>query len=187
MTACGRAMLAPIVSGAFPGHPVLQIQACHRSFIRFMFPLPHCLKTKLPLHRTSPVQGQINKSVVPPCLPCLLYNHGHSVGEPTFPRLCNGAARQRILRAMPAFPRALPRTIMQTRSVSPSQHRGTLCNCAVCALLSLHWFKSIYTTHGRVCQHPISNFIRILRFPATPCCFYPAQTVFCTCSATGCR
>lgn len=66
--------------------------------------------------------------------------------EPTFPCSVTGAARQRILRAMPVSP-CPPRTIMQTRSVSPSQHRG-LSVTALCALLSLHWFKAFIPHTG---------------------------------------
>ena len=132
------AVIAPIVPGAFPGHPDLQIQACHRSFIRFMFPLPHCQnKTALAQNFSC---ARADKTNLWCHLACRCYGSRPLCREPTFPCSVTGAARQRILRAMPVSP-CPPRTIMQTRSVSPSQHRG-LSVTALCALLSLHWFKA---------------------------------------------
>lgn len=139
-------MLAPIVSGAFPGHPDLQIQACHRSFIRFMFPLPHCQKQNCPCTELLLCKGQIKQICGATLLAVLIIQSRPLCREPTFPCSVTGAARQRILRAMPVSP-CPPRTIMQTRSVSPSQHRG-LSVTALCALLSLHWFKAFIPHTG---------------------------------------
>ena len=108
------------------------------SFSCFLLPLKS--KTKLPLHRKSPVQGQIKQICGATLLAVQLSIARPLCREPTFPCSVTGAARQRILRAMPVSP-CPPRTIMQTRSVSPSQHRG-LSVTALCALLSLHWFKA---------------------------------------------
>ena len=109
-------------------------------------PSPPLLKTKLPLHRTSPVQGQIKQICGATLLAVLTIQSRPLCREPTFPCSVTGAARQRILRAMPVSP-CPPRTIMQTRSVSPSQHRG-LSVTALCALLSLHWFKAFIPHPG---------------------------------------
>ena len=46
--AVSRGGHCPYSARCVPGHPDLQIQACHRSFIRFMFPLPHCQKQNCP-------------------------------------------------------------------------------------------------------------------------------------------
>lgn len=120
---------------------LFQSNVFHRSF-----PLLCCVRNKkLPLHRNPPVQGQI--TIYLWChLACRNYKLRPLCREPTFPCSVTGAARQRILRAMPVSP-CPPRTIMQTRSVSPSQHRG-LSVTALCALLSLHWFKAFIPHAG---------------------------------------
>ena len=132
-------------------------------------PSPPLLKTKLPLHRTSPVQGQIKQICGATLLAVLTIQSRPLCREPTFPCSVTGAARQRILRAMPVSP-CPPRTIMQTRSVSPSQHRG-LSVTALCALLSLHWFKA-FIPHTGVFVN--TQFQILFRF----CCFRRRHVIF---------
>ena len=126
---------------------ILQIQACHRSFIRLIFMLPSPLMLE---NKTAPAQNlscaRADKTNLWCHLACRCYVSRPLCREPTFPCSVTGAARQRILRAMPVSP-CPPRTIMQTRSVSPSQHRG-LSVTALCALLSLHWFKAFIPHTG---------------------------------------
>ena len=50
------------------------------------FPLPSCLKSKLPLHRISPVQGQIKQICGATLLAAAMYR-GHSVGNQHSPAL----------------------------------------------------------------------------------------------------
>ena len=139
MLARGRSMTAPtgvIAQIVFTnsGLPSLFHQ------VHFHFPSPPLLKTKLPLHRTSPVQGQIKQICGATLLAVLTIQSRPLCREPTFPCSVTGAARQRILRAMPVSP-CPPRTIVQTRSVPRSQPRG-LSVTALSVLLSLHWFKA---------------------------------------------
>ena len=117
-------------------------------------PSPPLSKTKLPLHRTSPVQGQIKQICGATLLAVLTIQSRPLCREPTFPCSVTGAARQRILKAVLLSP-CPPRTIMQTRFVSPSQHRG-LSVTALCALLSLHWFKA-FIPH---CSRFVNGFLQ---------------------------
>ena len=136
---------------------LFQRNVFHRSF-----PLLCCVRNKkLPLHRNPPVQGQI--TIYLWChLACRNYKLRPLCREPTFPCSVTGAARQRILRAMPVSP-CPPRTIMQTRSVSPSQHRG-LSVTALCALLSLHWFKAFIPHTGVIVNTQFQILFRFCGF-----------------------
>lgn len=143
MLARGRSMTAP--TGVI-AQIVFTNSGLPSLFHQVHVPSPPLSKTKLPLHRTSPVQGQIKQICGATLLAVLTIQSRPLCREPTFPCSVTGAARQRILRAMPVSP-CPPRTIMQTRSVSPSQHRG-LSVTALCALLSLHWFKAFIPHAG---------------------------------------
>ena len=81
---------------------LFQSNVFHRSF-----PLMCCVRNKkLPLHRNPPVQGQI--TIYLWChLACRNYKLRPLCREPTFPCPVTGAARQRILKALAFFPRAL--------------------------------------------------------------------------------
>ena len=179
MLARGRSMTAPtgvIAQIVFTnlGLPSL--------FHQVHVPSPPLLKTKLPLHRTSPVQGQIKQICGATLLAVLTIQSRPLCREPTFPCSVTGAARQRILRAMPVSP-CPPRTIMQTRSVSPSQHRG-LSVTALCALLSLHWFKA-FIPHTGVFVNTQFQIFSDSAVSGDAMLFLSSTNSFCTCSATG--
>lgn len=163
LTACGRIGLRTYFTNS--GLPSL--------FHQVHVPSPPLSKTKLPLHRTSPVQGQIKQICGATLLAVLTIQSRPLCREPTFPCSVTGAARQRILRAMPVSP-CPPRTIMQTRSVSPSQHRG-LSVTALCALLSLHWFKAFIPQAGVFVNTLLQIFLRRL---FCLCCFRRSHVVF---------
>ena len=117
-------------------------------------PSPPLSKTKLPLHRTSPVQGQIKQICGATLLAVLTIQSRPLCREPTFPCSVTGAARQRILRAMPVSP-CPPRTIMLSRFAPHSQQQG-LSVAALSALLSLHWFKA-FIPH---CSRFVNGFLQ---------------------------
>ena len=59
--------------------------------VHFHFPSPPLLKTKLPLHRTSPVQGQIKQICGATLLAVLTIQSRPLCREPTFPCSITGA------------------------------------------------------------------------------------------------
>ena len=153
MLARGRSMTAPtgvIAQIVFTnsGLPSLFHQ------VHFHFPSPPLLKTKLPLHRTSPVQGQIKQICGATLLAVLTIRSRPLCREPTFPCSVTGAARQRIPRAKPVSP-CPPRTIMLSRFAPHSQQQG-LSVAALSALLSLHWFKA-FIPH---CSRFVNGFLQ---------------------------
>ena len=170
MLARGRSMTAP--TGVI-AQIVFTNSGLPSLFHQVHVPSPPLSKTKLPLHRTSPVQGQIKQICGATLLAVLTIQPRPLCREPTFPCSVTGAARQRILRAMPVSP-CPPRTIVQTRSVSPSQHRG-LSVTALCALLSLHWFKAFIPQAGAFVNTLLQIFLRCLFCPR---CFRRSHVVF---------
>ena len=151
-----------------------------------VFLSPQNQKTKLPLHRITPVQGQIKQIFGATLLAVLSITAQPLCREPSFPCSVTGAARQQILGAKPFSP-CPPRTIMQTRFVPRSQHRG-LSVTALCALLSLHWFKefipqprAFVNTQGTIIFSVYSGFA----VSGDAMLFLSSTNNFCTSSPTG--
>ena len=141
MTACGRIGLRTYFTNS--GLPSL--------FHQVHVPSPPLLKTKLPLHRTSPVQGQIKQICGATLLAVLTIQSRPLCREPTFPCSVTGAARQRILRAMPVSPCPL-RTIVPPRVPACSQ-LSRLSVRAPAVLLSHHWFIACIVSRGQtICK-----------------------------------
>ena len=162
---------------------ILQIQACHRSFIRLIFMLPSPLMLE---NKTAPAQNlscaRADKTNLWCHLACRCYVSRPLCREPTFPCSVTGAARQRILWITP-FPRALREPLCCPALRPIPSNRGSLwLRCQL--YFRFIGLKHLYHTCGRL-STPNFIFYSASAVSGEAMLFLSSTNSFCTCSPTG--